>query len=468
MWGGARAMVLLALGVTTLVATLPAPALAQYDEPEHYGGDLWSRPRLTGDWGGLRDQMAGRGVFLDLDLLQILQGVASGGRDNDAEYWGQADYTLIVDTGKLRLWPGGFLKVHALSSFGNSVNKDAGVLVPLTTASLLPAPGDPGTALMNLAYMQFLTTWFGLYVGKVETLEGDANAFAHNWRSDFMYSGLNFNLVNALVPLSAFGGGIVLLPFKGAIFTAGVLDPDGTPTDNDVGDAFEDGVLVLAEGRVAIKPFGRSGHQTLGFTWSNKDRLSMEQDPSNIARLLLEPRFPRLEDPGRLLRRILEQFFPSLLVPVEAPKEERDTWSIYYNFDQYLWHPNGDANRGVGVFFRFGVSDGKANPVKYAYNVGIGGKGVASGRPRDTFGIGWSRVEFSDDLVPFLRQQLHLGLDREDAIEAYYNLSVTPWLGVTVNLQVVDQSLNKTLESGPRLKDVDTAVIGGLRVYARF
>jgi len=58
--------------------------------------------------------------------------------------------------------------------------------------------------------------------------------------------------------------------------------------------------------------------------------------------------------------------------------------------------------------------------------------------------------------------------DNARAIEAYYNLAVTPWLGVTVDLQVVDQSLNKTLESGPRLKDVDTAVVGGLRVYTRF
>ena len=442
--------------------------MAQFGGPESYQGDLWSRPRLTGDWGGLRDDLGKRGVFLDFDLLQILQGVASGGSEKDAEYWGQVDYTLTVDTGKLRLWPGGFLKVHALSSYGSSVNREAGVIVPLTTASLLPTPDDPGTALMNLTFIQFLTTWFGLYVGKVETLEGDANAFAHNWRSDFLYTGLNFNLVNALVPLSAFGGGIILLPWKGAIFTAGVLDPDGTPTDNDVGDAFEDGVMVTAEGRVAVTPFGRAGHQTLGFMWSNKDRLSLEQDPSNIARLLLTERFPRLGNPGPLLTRILERFFPSLLIPVEAPKQEQDTWSVYYNFDQYLWHPNGDATRGVGVFFRFGVSDGKANPVKYAYNVGIGGKGVVPGRPRDTFGIGWSRVEFSDDLVPFLRQQLHLGLDREDAIEAYYNVAVTRWLGVTVDLQIVDQALNKTLNSGSELRDADTAVIGGLRVYARF
>ena len=45
----------------------------------YLGGDFWSRPRLTGSWGGLRDELGKKGVVLDVDLLQTLQGVASGG-----------------------------------------------------------------------------------------------------------------------------------------------------------------------------------------------------------------------------------------------------------------------------------------------------------------------------------------------------------------------------------------------------
>ena len=159
------------------------------------------------------------------------------------------------------------------------------------------------------------------------------------------------------------------------------------------------------------------GHQTVSGTWSTKQRLSLAQDPSNIFRMLLFSKFPRLADPGPVLRRIFERFFPGLLVPVQRPNVEHQAWNFAYNFDQYLWHPGGDQKRGVGVFFRFGVSDGDANPIKYHYSAGIGGKGVVPGRPNDTFGIGWSRIEFSDHLLQFLRQRLHLGLNREDAIE---------------------------------------------------
>ena len=194
---------------------------------------------------------------------------------------------------------------------------------------------------MHLTFMQFLSEHVGVFLGKVSGLGGDDNAFAHDYHSTFLNSGLALNVALALFPLTSYGGGLVLLPWEGAVFTVAALDPSGTATNNDLGDAFQDGVLVTAEGRVTIKPFGLVGHQLLGFGWSNKERLSLEQDPSNFARLLLTQQFSRLADPGPLLARLLERFFPSLLVPTQPLKRVSDTWTVYYNFDQYLWSPAG-------------------------------------------------------------------------------------------------------------------------------
>lgn len=173
-------------------------------------------------------------------------------------------------------------------------------------------------------------------------------------------------------------------------------------------------------------------------------------------------------DPGPALRRILERFFPELLVPTQPVNRTNNTWSIYYNFDQFLWNPGGDPTRGIGTFFRFGASDGVANPIKYTYNVGFGGVGLVPGRPRDTVGLGWARTEFSGNFVPFLRQRLNLGLDREDAIEMYYNASLTRWPNATLDLQIVNPALKKQLDSSGNLTDMNTAVVAGLRIYARF
>jgi porin len=52
----------------------PTTVLAETAAPKTFAGDLWSRPRLTGDWFGYRDDLAEHGVTLDVDYLQILQG----------------------------------------------------------------------------------------------------------------------------------------------------------------------------------------------------------------------------------------------------------------------------------------------------------------------------------------------------------------------------------------------------------
>jgi porin len=338
-----------------------APAGAQpIDVPATWGGDFWDRPRLTGSWGGLRDELGKKGVVFDADLLLTPQGVLTGGRDTGWEFWGNADYTLNVDTGKLGLWPGGFLKVYAGSTFGESLFDDTGALVPANAAWLVGDPNEPSTTLMQASFMQFLSPKFGLMAGKFFTLVDDTGQFTGNFRTQFMNTGLAIPMSFALVPISAYGGGVVVLPWKGVVLSALVLDPDGTPLNNDITEAFDDGVMVLATGQVAVKPFGRKGTQKLGFMWSDGDRLSVDQDPSNIARLLLTERFPLLGTPGPVLQRILERFFPQLLVPVQPANQVNSTWAMYYGFEQYLWHPGGDTTRGIGIFFNFGASDGEA------------------------------------------------------------------------------------------------------------
>jgi len=90
-------------------------------------------------------------------------------------------------------------------------------------------------------------------------------------------------------------------------------------------------------------------------------------------------------------------------------------------------------------------------------------------RPCDNFGIGWARTEISDNFVPLLRQQLRLGLGKEDAIELYYNAALTSWLTAALDLQIIEQALARTLNaSGSGLRDMNTAVVLGLRVYSRF
>src|SRR5205814_2306466 len=127
---------LAALAAPTSIGAQPYPV------PPTWGGDLLSRPRLTGDWGGLRDDLGKQGVVFDVDLLLTPQVNMSGGRSIGGNLWGNVDYTLNLDTQKLGLWPGGFVKFQADTGFGSNVLRDVGALVPVNTAALLPGVND--------------------------------------------------------------------------------------------------------------------------------------------------------------------------------------------------------------------------------------------------------------------------------------------------------------------------------------
>jgi len=448
-----------ALGTVIPLHAMPTAA------PETWGGDLASRPRLTGDWGGVRDDMAKKGVVLDLDLYWMPQTITSGGKDENSEAWGNAIATLNVDTHKAGLWAGGHFKIQTVTSFGDSLMRDTGAMVPANISWMLPSPTETDTGLQEFTYTHLFGHQFGVFLGKINSI-APTNVLHGDYTTGFLNTSLNLPLALAMVPLSAYGAGALYLPSHDITLAAMVLDPNGTIENDDLGDAFNDGVMALASADLKVKPGGLPGHQNLTLVWSNKDRTSLIQDPVNIANMLLTAHFPMLGDPGPILGEILEKY-PVVGAP-QPLNQEDETWAAVYSFEQFLWQPAGDPKRGVGMFFSAGLSDGKANPIKYSYSLGLVGKGVVPGRPRDDFGIGWARTEFSDDFAPYLRDTFDLGLDHEDAVELYYNAAVTPWLSISPSLQIISPALNKALDANHNFQDLDTIYIAGVRVGIRF
>jgi porin len=278
-------------GLVVLFA--PNCARAQLvDVPETWGGDIWSRPRLTGDWGGLRDDLAKMGVVLDIDLLGTPQAVVSGGRSTGSGFWGNIDYTLNIDTQKLGLWPGGFFKFQGDTGFGSNVFKNAGTVVPVNTAALIPGINDRTTALMNATLTQFFSPQFGLFAGKINMLDSGVTEFYGDYRTQFLNAMFNFPMTLEQVPISAFGGGAILIPQQDILLSALALDPDGTPISNDLGHAFSNGVEVLASGKLTIEPFGLVGHQSLGCRGTTSSAFPLSRIPPTLRCSCCKVRFP--------------------------------------------------------------------------------------------------------------------------------------------------------------------------------
>ena len=392
--------------------------------PKDYSGDFWTRPALTGDWGGARNDLAKKGLTIDLSLTQTLQGNLGGGQKFTWPYQGSTDLFINIDTGKMGLWPGGFIKIHAENRFGNA-NRYTAALMPGNTDSLFPVPGEDTATLSEVVYTQFLSPKFAVTMGKMQPR--DTNVFSHSETEQFMGMPFVFNPALATtLPMDFLGAGIVVFPTDWLTVTALVVDSEGEANTSGFDTAFDGGTSVFNTWEFKVEPCGLPGHQRLGWTWSDRSQVLLGQNPRLILRNILMGLPPMLQ------------------------RRSRD-WSFLYDFDQYLYTVEDDPDRGIGVFGRFGLTDGKTNPIQHFYSIGVGGKGLIPGRANDTFGVGYYYVNLSSDLPRIIRNRT----EDEQGVELYYNIAVTPWLHITPDLQIIDpvrSGLGTTTVFGVRMQ----------------
>ncbi len=421
------------------------PSLIQ--ELPDYSGDLATRKFLTGDWGGTRQELAEKGFLIDLELNQVFQGNAHGGKNTKdaAEYAGSYDLTLRFDTARMGLWPGGLLTLRAETWFGHNIHGDVGSIMVANADNLFPVPGDSGeTTLSEFYFTQALSEKFAIQAGKVDmSRQLDQNAFASNERTQFMNLGMRTN--PALLPMGPYTcmtAAAVYMPTKWLTIATGVNDndPDGAVTQTGFNTAFHgrDWYSIGQEYDFTIKPWEKEGHQRFGWAWTSRDFVALESD----GRLGLE-----LGPIRRTLRLV------GAATGLREPATTSDSYVLYYNFDQYLYTEADDPKQGFGLFGRFGYSTGEANPIEQFYSIGVGGKGIVPERDKDTYGLGYYFVKLTDELPE------KLNLESEQGVELYYSIEVTPWFHLTPDLQVI---------VNPGGGDRDVAVVYGIRGFMTF
>ncbi len=404
---------LVSIGLTVWLAAIASGAVA---DDSTAGGCLWCRSSLPGDWFGNRTSLAASGITFQGDVTQYYQGVTTGGLARNFRYGGHSDYVLNMDLNKLGAWQGLFLKLRGESQFGEFINRDTGAILAANNQGLIPTPGEQQTALTNFLFTQFLSERTAVFMGKLDTLDGDMNAFAQGrGKNQFMNAALVINpIAFRTVPYSTYGAGFMLVEGGEPIFSVMVIDPVDHATEGPT-NLFAEGATLTSELRLPTSWFGLPGHQLIGGTWSSRE-------VPDLSRLLVPPGTP--------------------------PLTASDSWSVYWNFDQYLFVDPGDPSRGWGVFGRAGVADDDTNPLSWFLSCGVGGNSPLSGRPADTFGIGWFYAPLSDELPGVLTS------DHGQGVELYYSVAATPWLHITPDVQIID----------PARLSVDTSLVLGIRV----
>jgi porin len=384
-------------------------------------------PHLLGTTDGFRERLAAAGVTVLADNTGFYIGNTNGGFDQAFDYAGHGDYVLIADGGKLAGQEGLYLKLRAEHRYGETIVGNVGCFISPTLIADLPVYGSEQVYLTNVLLTQELSDAFSVFAGKLDTLDGDMNAFAHGrGKTQFSNMGFIFNpIVSATVPYSTLGAGFVAHPEDGPMLMLTVLNSTDTTGTSGFGELFNDGVLLSAAVRVPTNWFDRPGHQLLGGTWNSRTYTS-----------------------------IAEAYIP---YPDVATPTTRGSWCLYWNFDQFLVVDPADDTRGWGPFGRAGIADETTSPIDMFLSFGVGGNVPGRRRPDDTFGIGWYYASASRQIGTLITSQFGPIGDGQ-GVECFYNYAVTPAVRITPDVQYVV----------PALRSAEPALIFGIRSLVSF
>ena len=413
----------------------PSPSTAP--QPPPFGGPWYSRPKLAGDWWGVREQLRDHGFTFDLSSTAYYQGVANGGLRETFRFGGRNDYLLNVDGQKAGLWQGLSLYVHGETVYGDSVNLPPGAIVPVNIGRAHPVFTVTASGLTAFKFTQALSENFVLFGGKINTIDNVQQPFMPGRGLDagFMNAAFVWNpILGRTMNYSTFGTGAAVLAGGYPVFSLTVYDTSDHSTTSVFDNLFDNGAIIYPTVSVPTKFFGLPGHQSVWGAYSSGRYAIVTPQSLNLIPQVLQGQIP----------------------PASLTTLVRGSWWITYLFDQALWVDPADQTRSWGVFGNAGISDGKPNPIKWSAILGVGGSSPIPNRKLDTFGVAYYYLGFDGGFKNLA--SVITPVRDERGLELFYNVGVTPWCHVTADLQVIT----------PILEGAETSLVLGLRAKIDF
>ena len=377
--------------------------------------------RLT----AMAKSMAAQGIVYAPVPTQFYQGVTSGGIEQDFEYGGKLDQFVILDSGKLGLWDGMTLTMHAETRFGQDVNFDAVGLAPVNVAMLYPKSNEHDTAITGLSFAQAIDEEVQLTFGKFNALDLFYSLYPQTGRgvSGFMNASMVIPLsVARVVPLSFMGAGAMKYHEKQIQGAVLVYDTQNVPTTSGFDDMFNNGANILGFWRFFTEVGGLPGSHGFGGIWSTGEFVSF--DPTGFAIV-----------PGQGL---------------VAPRQS-GAYSLLYILEQTLWADCCNKDRNIALLSQWGLADEETSPFHWSANVAVQAQGFSCRRPQDTMGVGYFHTGLSEDFRNLLAPLVEL--QDVNGVELYYNAAIAKCFHLTADLQIIE----------PAEAASDTAIVFGLR-----
>ena len=460
-WRLRAAVALAAAGVSLCVTIQTAGAQSSGRESDRIPGLPQpsigtSLPRKLADPGGVRSELAKRGVIFGVNYIGEVLGNPSGGFRQGAFCDGRLELAVAADLEKGMGWPGLSFFANGYQIHGGSISAaDLGVLMPV---SFIEA--DPATRLFELWLEQ------KLWEGRVSVRFGQIAA-----DSEFMISE---------------GGEAFLNGTWGWPSIADLNMPQNGP-------AYP---LAMPGVRIAVNPSDRFTVLIAGFNGNPAGNCSPRADPQECnpnglafpidapPLLMAEGAYKYNQGAGELAGTVkLGGYYNSGAfqfqrvvsggVRIAFARSRRlgvdGDYGFYGIVDQMIYRvPGAGDPKGISVFARV-VSAPVLNPVDLYWEAGITLSGLDAARPGDVLGIGFARTGISSD-VSDLEKALARPViaNHESVLEATYTAEIVPGFVVQPDFQYFWNPGGHVADPNDPTKAVPSAAVLGLRTTINY
>jgi porin len=402
--------------------------------------DFWSQDYLTGNWGGLRDELKKDGLQITPNFTEEIFGNPSGGFGQGVVFPGVLEVPVDLDFDPLT---NGAVKdltfhVNGLYIYGNNLStRDVG---DFSTLSNIVAYN---TVRLQDLWLQKLL-WDKKLSIRAGNLDIDTEFFQCN--SSLIFASSTFgaftllanNIVNPpTYPLAAPGVRLQFSPTAQTYVMAGVYgrDDDGNPaTTNRNGIRFaldtHDGVLVMSEAGYLLN----QGPNDKGLPGTY--RIGSFLDTDNHTTWASQAQFAN----------------------GTGPLQSAGTnYGVYGIMDQQLYSHDCES---ISFFVRGASAPSNTNFVDWYVDGGFNFTGFIPGRANDCAGLGVARSHVSKDFSESQVAQGNPPSSAETVIEATYKIQLAPWWTLQPDFQYI---INPSGVDGS-----NNATVLGLRTIVNF
>jgi len=451
----------LLLGLSVGLLASPQAAHAQHDGYV----DFWHRDYLTGNWDGLRDELADQGIVFTVTYTGEVFGNVTGGMKQGAEYDGVFQPQIDVDLDKLLGWQGGSFRVSMLQGHGPSLSTGwVGNILNVSGTVVVP----PATRLYNLWLQQKL---FGDVLSvRAGMMNVDAEFLTSLTASTFMnttfgwpaWTSADLPAGGPAYPLSAPGVRVRVNPGPAGVYVQAAVF-NGDPTGHDGSNSptvsipsgtvvsFNGGAFIIAEAGYAINQDKGATGPPLAYKlggWYHTSNRFQDQRFASDGLSLADP------------------------ASTGVPLNHNGNWGVYGMADATLYQTK-DGNNLSG-FARIGTgTPGDRNLVSLYVDAGLTYGGLIPGRDDDTAGIALAYARIGDnargldqDTQVFTGNPAYPIRGQEVVLELTYQAQLAPWLTLQPDLQYIFNPGGGVLNpDGSRRRD---ALVLGLRSVITF